>query len=84
VSALEDLTRMLVSAMPPHSRGDALSRLERTLQDARDDQRVKTLREAADAISESEELRSWTDDHMGDIHEAATVLRRMAEGEGEQ
>jgi len=36
-------------------------------------------RQAADLISTADELRSYTDDHMGDIHEAADYLRRRAD-----
>lgn len=35
-------------------------------------------RAAADEISEAEYLRSYTDDHMSDIYEAAEYLRRRA------
>jgi hypothetical protein len=36
------------------------------------------LEEAADLIENSEQLRSFTDDHMGDIEMAAEELRRAA------
>jgi hypothetical protein len=36
------------------------------------------LVEAADALRASERLRSFTDDHMGDVNEAADELDRMA------
>ncbi|MEU7384746.1 hypothetical protein AB0A91_33195 [Streptomyces sp. NPDC042207] len=37
------------------------------------------LREAADALDESEALRDLTDDHMHDVHAAANELRRLAD-----
>jgi len=40
------------------------------------------LREAADLIENSDKLRSFTDDHMGDIEMAADVLRRAASLDG--
>ena len=43
--------------------------------------RAAVLREAADALDESETLRDLTDDHMHDVNAAANELRRMA---GEQ
>ena len=43
--------------------------------------RMATLREAAEIIRTSKHLRSWTDDHMGDIEEAAWVLQEKAEEE---
>lgn len=42
--------------------------------------RAAVLREAADALDESETLRDLTDDHMHDVNAAANELRRMAEG----
>lgn len=42
--------------------------------------RAETLREAADALDESETLRDLTDDHMHDVNAAANELRRMAAG----
>ncbi|MFE1842398.1 hypothetical protein [Streptomyces sp. NPDC059515] len=36
-------------------------------------------RQAAELISTADELRDYTDDHMGDIHEAAAFLRRRAD-----
>jgi hypothetical protein len=36
-------------------------------------------RQAADLISTADELRDYTDDHMGDIYEAAEYLRRRAD-----
>lgn len=41
--------------------------------------RATVLRDAADAIDNSERLRDLTDDHMSDINEAANELRRMAD-----
>ena len=41
--------------------------------------RAEVLREAADALDESETLRDLTDDHMHDVHAAANELRRMAD-----
>ncbi|MFJ2697468.1 hypothetical protein ACIO5Z_14740 [Streptomyces rochei] len=41
--------------------------------------RAAILREAADHLDNSERLRDYTDDHMGDINEAANELRRMAD-----
>lgn len=41
--------------------------------------RAAVLREAADALDESETLRDLTDDHMHDVHAAANELRRMAD-----
>lgn len=41
--------------------------------------RAATLREAAEIIRTSKHLRSYTDDHMGDIEEAAWVLQDEAE-----
>lgn len=43
-----------------------------------DAHRASVLREAADALDESETLRDLTDDHMGDINMATNELRRMA------
>ncbi|MEE1735934.1 hypothetical protein PUR49_05315 [Streptomyces sp. BE147] len=40
--------------------------------------RAEVLREAADALDESETLRDLTDDHMHDVNAAANELRRMA------
>lgn len=40
--------------------------------------RAAVLREAADALDESEALRDLTDDHMHDVNAAANELRRMA------
>ncbi|MFB7354831.1 hypothetical protein [Streptomyces gardneri] len=40
--------------------------------------RATVLREAADALDESETLRDLTDDHMHDVNAAANELRRMA------
>ncbi|CAL9349427.1 hypothetical protein SUDANB1_00430 [Streptomyces sp. enrichment culture] len=37
------------------------------------------LREAADALDNSETLRDHTDDHMGDVYAATAELRRMAD-----
>lgn len=52
--------------------------VNRAIDDFEADIRAKTLREAAEIISESEELRDLTDDHMADIHAAANLLRHMA------
>jgi predicted DNA-binding transcriptional regulator AlpA len=41
--------------------------------------REAVLREAADALDESETLRDLTDDHMSDVNAAANELRRMAD-----
>jgi hypothetical protein len=41
--------------------------------------RAAVLREAADALDESETLRNLTDDHMHDVNAAANELRRMAD-----
>jgi hypothetical protein len=41
--------------------------------------RAAVLREAADALDNSERLRDLTDDHMLDINAAADELRRMAD-----
>ncbi|WP_405909592.1 hypothetical protein OG742_37320 [Streptomyces sp. NBC_00828] len=41
--------------------------------------RNAVLREAADALDESEKLRNLTDDHMHDVNAAANELRRMAD-----
>lgn len=41
--------------------------------------RAAVLREAADALDESETLRDLTDDHMQDVNAAANELRRMAD-----
>lgn len=41
--------------------------------------RAAVLREAADALDESETLRDLTDDHMSDVNAAANELRRMAD-----
>lgn len=41
--------------------------------------RAEVLREAADALDESETLRDLTDDHMHDVNAAANELRRMAD-----
>ncbi|MEU1800840.1 hypothetical protein [Streptomyces sp. NPDC019937] len=41
--------------------------------------RATVLRQAADALDESERLRDLTDDHMRDVHAAAHELRRMAD-----
>jgi predicted DNA-binding transcriptional regulator AlpA len=40
--------------------------------------RASVLREAADALDESETLRDLTDDHMHDVNAATNELRRMA------
>jgi predicted DNA-binding transcriptional regulator AlpA len=40
--------------------------------------RASVLREAADALDESETLRDLTDDHMSDVNAATNELRRMA------
>lgn len=40
--------------------------------------RAAILEAAADALEDSERLRDFTDDHMGDVNEAANELRRMA------
>lgn len=40
--------------------------------------RAAVLREAADALDESETLRDLTDDHMHDVNAATNELRRMA------
>lgn len=45
--------------------------------------RAATLREAAEIIRTSKHLRSWTDDHMSDIEEAAWVLQNEAEEENQ-
>lgn len=52
--------------------------LDELLRRARVAGRAETLREAADALDESETLRDLTDDHMNDVHAAANELRRMA------
>ncbi|MEV5770115.1 hypothetical protein AB0L49_02425 [Streptomyces antimycoticus] len=44
--------------------------------------RDAVLREAADALDESESLRDLTDDHMHDVNAAANELRRMADEHG--
>jgi predicted DNA-binding transcriptional regulator AlpA len=41
--------------------------------------RAAVLRQAADALDESETLRDLTDDHMHDVNAAANELRRMAD-----
>jgi hypothetical protein len=41
--------------------------------------KAAVLREAADALDESETLRDLTDDHMSDVNAAANELRRMAD-----
>ncbi|WP_405554290.1 hypothetical protein [Streptomyces sp. NBC_01171] len=41
--------------------------------------RATVLREAADALDESDTLRDLTDDHMADVNAAANELRRMAD-----
>lgn len=45
--------------------------------------RAAVLREAADALDESETLRDLTDDHMSDVNAAANELRRMADERSE-
>lgn len=50
--------------------------------DAMDAHRAEVLREAADALDESEALRDLTDDHMADVNAAANELRRMADEAG--
>lgn len=45
MSAIDGLVHMVVTEIPPHLRGDALRRLDRVIQDARDDERAKTLHE---------------------------------------
>lgn len=40
--------------------------------------RAEILREAADLLDESDNLRDLTDDHMHDVNAAANELRRMA------
>lgn len=46
---------------------------------ALDAYRAEVLREAADALDESDRLRDLTDDHMHDVNAAANELRRMAD-----
>ncbi|MDX5569534.1 hypothetical protein PYK79_48445 [Streptomyces sp. ID05-04B] len=41
--------------------------------------RAAVLREAADALDESEVLRDFTDDHMSDVNATTNELRRMAD-----
>jgi hypothetical protein len=62
-AALEKLRR--VTALPAAASGHA--------------DRAAVLREAADALDESEILRDLTDDHMHDVNAAANELRRMAD-----
>lgn len=40
--------------------------------------KADALEEAAEVLRNSERLRSFTDDHMGDVNEAADELDRMA------
>lgn len=76
MSARDEAVEMIRRICPAHLDRDQYGAL---LAEKFDAHRAAVLREAADALDNSERLREITDDHMRDINEAADELRRMAD-----